>query len=168
MSQWGKITLWDAAADGNLELVKKRLENSWTKINAQDAQGRTAISEAAKWGHLEVVKFLHSQGADLSIRDNGGCLPIHYAAFNGHDNVVDYILSQGKQFLNVQDGEGNTPLHRAAGRGHVSTVKLLLSHGANPKIKNHQGSDVYTSCQNVAVREVLEDKAYISPTKYES
>jgi ankyrin repeat protein len=51
--------------------------------------------------------------------------------------------------------EGNTPLHRAAGRGHVSTVKLLLSRGANPKIKNHQGHDVYTVCQNVAVREVL-------------
>jgi ankyrin repeat protein len=44
------------------------------------------LVEAARWGHLEVVKFLHSQGADLSIRDNGGCLPIHYAAFNGNLN----------------------------------------------------------------------------------
>eukprot|EP00029_Vermamoeba_vermiformis_P003176 TRINITY_DN13551_c0_g1_i1.p1 TRINITY_DN13551_c0_g1~~TRINITY_DN13551_c0_g1_i1.p1 ORF type:complete len:167 (-),score=52.34 TRINITY_DN13551_c0_g1_i1:61-561(-) len=166
MSQWGKITLWDAAADGNLDLVKKRLDNTWTQINAQDVQGKTAVGEAAKWGHLEVVKFMKEKGADLELADTAGSRPLHLAAFNGKDDVVSWLIHDAKCDINARDADGNTPLIKAASRGHISTVKLLLQSGADKKIKNNMNNDVYICCQSPAVREVLDDAKYVSPTQY--
>jgi ankyrin repeat protein len=74
-----------------------------TKINAQDAQGKTALHEASRWGHLEVVcvgvacvpsvaiflrvkhltlavvqvKFLISKGADPTLKTTEGTTILH-------------------------------------------------------------------------------------------
>jgi len=93
-TQWGKITLWDAAADGNLELCKQRLSSSWTKVNAQDAQGKTALHEATRYGHIEVVKFLISKGGDPKVTTVDGTTALQLAAQNGHDSLVKYLVTR--------------------------------------------------------------------------
>ena len=57
-SSWGKISLWDAAADGDLEKIKSRLGSSWTNVNAKDQFGNTAMHEAARWGHDDIINYL--------------------------------------------------------------------------------------------------------------
>jgi len=76
-------TLHFAARDGNVELVDEILEgkNGHVKvsINTQNASGQTAMHLAAKWGRLEVIKFLIEAGADLEIVDRKGRAPMHEA-----------------------------------------------------------------------------------------
>jgi ankyrin repeat protein len=47
--------------------------------SAKDFRGQTALHEAAREGHLEVVKILVSAMTHLEIADKSGKLPIHYA-----------------------------------------------------------------------------------------
>jgi ankyrin repeat protein len=54
-SPWGRISIWDAAADGNLEKVKDKLDTGMNLVDGQDANGKTPLMEAARWGHLTVV-----------------------------------------------------------------------------------------------------------------
>jgi len=166
MSQWGKITLWDAAADGNIELVKTRLANTWSKINSQDPQGKTALMEASRWGHLVVVQFLFENGADATIPNKDGSTALHVAAQNGHDSVVDYLVKTAKVNMNAQDNQLDTPLGLAAGARKVSTVSLLLSLGADRKIKNRNQRSPADLAGNPDVAALFKEDAHPSHTKY--
>ena len=57
--QFGGITLHDACADGDVEKARKRLENTMTQVNKKDVHtGETALVEAARWGHTNVITLL--------------------------------------------------------------------------------------------------------------
>ena len=42
-SPWGRITIWDAAADGDLEKVIQRLESNNYHLDGQDSNGKTGL-----------------------------------------------------------------------------------------------------------------------------
>src|SRR3989338_5294299 len=113
MAVWGKITLWDAAADGKVDLVKTRLQQSWTNVNAIDHNGDTAIGLAAKWGHPDVVSVLLESGADATIANACGQTPLHLAADMGQLECVKVLVGAGVD-INFQDLAGFTPLHNAS------------------------------------------------------
>ena len=48
-------------------------------------------------GHLDVTKYLISQGANLIRGDNVGRTALRSAAFHGHLNVTKYLISQGAE-----------------------------------------------------------------------
>ncbi|KAG9193260.1 hypothetical protein G6011_03295 [Alternaria panax] len=71
---------------------------------------------------------------------------LHYAAANGHNDVIKLILSTSAEkpepaFLNAINEAGNTPLHWAALNGHLESVKLLIHAGADVTIINRAGHD---------------------------
>ncbi|CAI9628451.1 ankyrin repeat containing protein yar1 [Alternaria burnsii] len=71
---------------------------------------------------------------------------LHYAAANGHNDVIKLLFSTGAEkpeptFLNAVNEAGNTPLHWAALNGHLESVKLLIHAGADVTIINQAGHD---------------------------
>lgn len=88
-----------AARDGNVERVQEIVEgrNGQVKvsINTQNAIGQTPIHLAAKWGRLNVIKFLIEAGADLEITDRKGRTPLHEA----DDSIVQTHLMRHSQKL---------------------------------------------------------------------
>ena len=63
---------------------------------------------------------------------------LHYAARNGHLNVVGALIGSGAD-VNIQDKDGNTPLHTAVLEGDNSKALNLLKKGARTDIKNNDG-----------------------------
>jgi len=164
-TQWGKATLWDASADGDLEMCKLRMKSSLTKVNAQDAQGKTALHEAARWGHRHVVEYLLEQGAQLDLATAEGSTPLHLAARFGQDDVVQYLVEKGA-VVNVQDNDKDTPLMLASGAGKVSTVRLLLGLGADLTLRNAIGRTAQDLAKDTATAEIFTEGKYQSPTHY--
>eukprot|EP00168_Porphyra_purpurea_P004808 TRINITY_DN15825_c0_g1_i1.p2 TRINITY_DN15825_c0_g1~~TRINITY_DN15825_c0_g1_i1.p2 ORF type:complete len:169 (-),score=28.23 TRINITY_DN15825_c0_g1_i1:32-538(-) len=164
-SPWGRITLWDAAADGDLDKVKQKLENSLAAYDGQDSNGKTPLMEAARWNHLHVVKYLRSLGADLSLGTSEGSTAMHIAAEGGHNDVLSYLLDEGAD-VNAQDVAGDTPLMSAAGRGHASAVALLLGRGADLSMRNRNGKTAKELAPNSEVMAALQPQQYKSPTQY--
>ena len=85
------------------------------------------LSGAAKNGHIDVVKYLVSHGADI----NGGNyhdLPLSDAAENGHIDVVQYLVSHG---ADVGASLKQRLLYLAAENGYIDFVKYLVSRGAD-------------------------------------
>ncbi|CAE7186556.1 hypothetical protein HRS9139_07307 [Pyrenophora teres f. teres] len=71
---------------------------------------------------------------------------LHYAAANGHTDVIKLIFSTSAdkpapEFLNAVNEAGNTPLHWAALNGHLESVKMLVHSGADVTIINRAGHD---------------------------
>jgi uncharacterized protein len=106
-----------------------------TNLESEDRAGENAMMMAALNGDVELVKLLISKDAEVNKK---GWAPLHYAATNGHDDVVKVLLDNSA-YVDAGSPNGTTPLMMAARGGHVSTVKLLLDNGADLNVKNQLG-----------------------------
>ncbi|XP_021082337.1 ankyrin repeat and KH domain-containing protein 1 isoform X4 [Mesocricetus auratus] len=90
----------------------------------------TPLMEASQEGHLELVKYLLTAGANVHATTATGDTALTYACENGHTDVADVLLQAGAHLEHESEG-GRTPLMKAARAGHLCTVQFLISKGAN-------------------------------------
>jgi len=91
----------------------------------------SALLSASSEGNLELVQKLVAHGANLECRMlDIGVGPLDRAAYNGHYDVVAYLLSKGAN-VNQTSTDGRTALWNAAQNGHLEIVQLLARHGGN-------------------------------------
>lgn len=74
--------IWHAAQYGDLERVRKLINDSWD-ADTRDSAGYTALHYAARNGHMDVCKFLIDQGADINAVTRGGVTALCRAASTG-------------------------------------------------------------------------------------
>jgi ankyrin repeat protein len=65
------------------------------KIDPTDENGRTPLSWASQGGLVVAADWLLKEGSDPNHLDNDGWGPLHYAAADGHAEVVRALLSSG-------------------------------------------------------------------------
>ena len=99
-----------------------------------DEDNDTALMKAAGQGHIEIVRFLVEQGADLDIRNRQEQNALMFAAAGGHLAVVVFLIDSGADvspvgFLYSYEYGPFTPLMWAAYNGHLDVVNLLLDYG---------------------------------------
>lgn len=75
-------------------------------------------------------------------------LPIHYAAWGGHEKAVRELVVRGAD-VNGRDADRKTPLHYAVLGGHAQTVEALCDHGA---LVNAADKDGQTPLHKAAVQ----------------
>jgi ankyrin repeat protein len=113
-----------ASAEGDLATVNSMIRRG-AKINQVHPDKTTALLEAAKAGHQDVVRVLLQHKAWPEFKDASGSTALSYAAERGHAGVV-YELIQARADAETYDGQGLTPLIKAARNGRVEVVRLLI------------------------------------------
>ncbi|MGF6937192.1 ankyrin repeat protein [Paraburkholderia sp. UCT70] len=124
-----------AAREKSDKVAAALLANPKTDIEIQDKAGENALMMASLVGDLNFVNLLIAKDAEVNKK---GWAPLHYAAANGHDDIVKVLLDHSA-YVDAGSPNGTTPLMMAARGGHVSTVKLLLDNGADLSVKNQIG-----------------------------
>jgi ankyrin repeat protein len=120
--------LFIATYNNHVSLVSYLLQH--TDVNQANNHGVTPLLIAAQKGHLEVVKYLVTQGqAAVNQATNDGATPLLIAAQKGHLEVVKYLVAQGKADVNQAYEDSATPLFVAAQEGHLEVVKYLVAQG---------------------------------------
>jgi ankyrin repeat protein len=140
-----------ACTGGDIEKVRTLLADdpSLTKAThpKQPHAGWTALHEAAKRGHLEIVRLLLQHGAEPNAREAGdNTYPLHWAAAHGHIDIVRALLEVGGDVHGFGDvhmlgvigwatlyhAPGDDAAHMPASRQDL--VRLLLERGAHHHI----------------------------------
>jgi hypothetical protein len=92
-------------------------------------RGQPAICLAASGGHVEVVRLLIAEGADINAKASLDETALHKAADHGHKEVVELLLAAGAD-INAKDKDGRTPLQLGAMSGNPEVAAILRAHAA--------------------------------------
>ena len=87
MKDYSTTSFHQAARDGNCAIIEEKISNEFTgkrkkrisALNELDGNRMSPLHYAAKYGHHLAAKMLVQYGADVFIRGDDGCLPIHLA-----------------------------------------------------------------------------------------
>ena len=83
---------------GDLEEVKRLVQEGVQPHRAMDYAGIPALTAAARKGHLEVIHVLMAHGGDVNQRDRFGTTPLHAAASANQSEVIEVLCVSGKLF----------------------------------------------------------------------
>ncbi len=119
----------DAASKGNIAEIERLLKRG-ADVNAQQADGATALQWAAYRGDAKMVERLLKAGAKPGLANRNGATPLWLAAARGDAAVIQALL-KGSADANEPLPLGRRPLMMAARAGNVDAVRALLEHGAD-------------------------------------
>ncbi len=120
-----------AAAENKYVTVKILIRDfGIDDVNAQDADGRTALHHAAVNGHWEILSLLSAQGTkfvDVSVTDKDGKTAFDLAKNQRtRDAITAYVQKHTEYFI------------KAARDGNLDLVKALLAAGVDVNVQ-HRG-----------------------------
>ncbi len=134
--QDNKTPLHWAAEKGHKEVVEALLDKG-ANVDAEDENGDTPLDlattqdirtllqntdellKAAGRGDIDTVNDLINQGASVNATDQDGKTPLHCAAKNSHEEVVEALLGKDGIDVNLADKNKDTPLHSVLKKGNI-------------------------------------------------
>ncbi|KAK6767104.1 hypothetical protein RB195_026495 [Necator americanus] len=135
-------------------LLARRKEMS---ISARNRDGLSAIHLAAIANNLPVLKlFAEEMGKNVEVFDNENRTPLHYAAEQGHYEIVQLLLACGARSTTIDKWDAS-PAHYAA-QFSVSCLDLILAKNNYVEIKDRENRSclMWAVCAgNVEVIEYL-------------
>ena len=136
-----ELSVFEAAAFGRLERLRKILAEDPAQTHAFSDDGFTALHLAIFGGQEESVRVLLERGADpnaLSTADIAKVPPLGTAAFVRSPQLARVLLDSGADPNGRGEG-GFTALHSAAQNEDEELARLLLERGADPSLAADDG-----------------------------
>ncbi|XP_063235867.1 protein phosphatase 1 regulatory subunit 16A [Bacillus rossius redtenbacheri] len=160
----GLTALHQCCIDDNEEMMKLLVDYG-ANVNAEDSEKWTPLHAAATCGHLHLVRYLISRGANLLAVNADGNMPYDICE---EEAALDYIegemarrgvtqelidetrastesqmlrdlqqLAALGMDLETPDHQGATPLHIAAANGYLRVVEFLLDQSVLTNVKDN-------------------------------
>lgn len=148
-----KTPLMIAAENGDPERLRTVLTAAGDPdIDQSTPFGLTALSYAAKNGHLEAVQLLMNAGAKLIARGEVTTLQV---GLLGGVEIIEALLAGGSD-VNCCNRYGETALMTASALGKLEIVNELLKRGADPHIRDKLSGTAIDRARRYQHPEVLE------------
>jgi ankyrin repeat protein len=148
----------EATWKGDLEKIKKLLDQNPELVNAQDESGLTPLHYAVNYGYenqIQIINLLLEKGADVNIKTLDGRTPLHNAAEAANKNVVELLISKGAK-VNVKNDSDCTPFFYAVVRGHKEIINLLLANGAEIDVKDRKAKIMLHSAASNGIKNLVD------------
>lgn len=114
-----------AAIEGDKEKVKQLLKG--VSPNYQGSAYGFALLYASGNGHLEIVKLLIEDGANVNLQNGFDSTALHAAASRGYDEIVLLLLEKGAN-VSLKDATGENAHQMAVRHGKLTTAALIAKY----------------------------------------
>ncbi|GFU58469.1 ankyrin-3 [Trichonephila clavipes] len=122
-------------SEGNIEEVKECIKKG-ADIHGKDRNLWTVLHFAAKGPSIECIKFSSTVIPDGDARDINGQTALHIATIFKKRDIIEYLITEVKMFVDTKDAFGKTPLHIASENGWTEGVQTLLKYKASITLKD--------------------------------
>jgi len=112
----------------------------WPPPNWPPPRRWTPLHFACQKGHVDTVRLLLEQCADVNRATESGATPLYIACSKGHVDVARLLLDNGAD-ANRPTEDGRTPLLIAGQKGHVDIVRLLLENSEDESDEEESDTD---------------------------
>lgn len=137
-----------AAAEGQLEIIRWLIEEQKVDIDASNPEGYTMLFLALKKQHVTLANYLLEKNANVNIMDHRRRTPLHVViagARKGFERLLMPVLEK-TQDVNIVNKDGITPLEWALRIGRLDIIAMLKEKGA---ILFPEGVDAYWVKENI-------------------
>eukprot|EP00818_Percolomonas_sp_WS_P003419 CAMPEP_0117445124 /NCGR_PEP_ID=MMETSP0759-20121206/5622_1 /TAXON_ID=63605 /ORGANISM="Percolomonas cosmopolitus, Strain WS" /LENGTH=782 /DNA_ID=CAMNT_0005237267 /DNA_START=195 /DNA_END=2540 /DNA_ORIENTATION=- len=148
-NNYGNLPLHRAASVDAFEIIKylvefvqKEQRKRDSSHNGDHSEAPTTYPNVIEMPNNEKQRILCRSGqvfgggmkADLEARDENHVTPLHIAAMNAHEEIVD-ILLRNHANVDCRDCSNESPLMKASYKGFLNVVKQLTTFKANLDLK---------------------------------
>ena len=119
-----------------------------------DVHGNSALFEAVKNNHEDVVEVLLERGAELSMSGSLAATTLCQAVDDGDILMLKRLLV-AKIHVNASDYDKRTAVHIAASEGNVAALKLLVEAGADLSLEDRWGNTAKSEAEKAKSARVL-------------
>ncbi len=140
-----ELNIFEAAATGQTERVRKLLKKDPDLVNAFAPDGFYPLGLAIFFGHTECATLLLTSGADVNMaaKNDLKVMPLHAAAAAKQLDAARMLIKRGAE-VNAAHQAGYTALHAVASTGQLEFAELLLVSGADVNAKTDAGKTALT------------------------
>ena len=119
---------WQGSKDdqGLEQIIRYLVEEAKCDVDGSGGTCGCVVSTACLRSPTGTAKYLINHGAQLTIQDTMGRLPVHYASLRTLDHLT--TLLGDLAVPPTKDKLGSTALHYAVTSGQVDVVQYVLSH----------------------------------------
>lgn len=136
-------TLHLASLVGDVDFVELLLEKG-ASLDSRDPNGRTALHFACMGGHLELVHlFVGKLGADTTIQDSYGCIPLHWLIMFSDAEIEEMggLLANPRN-IDATSSRYDLPTHNLALTGSPLHWAVVSRNREATRTLLHFGADI--------------------------
>jgi len=130
--------LWLAIDHGDLFIAQKLIDKG-ARVDHK-SKGETAIFQSVRTGQLNMLAILIKNGANPSLANEEGLIPLQVAVAEQKINMAKILLNRSRQpyeDANWKNAIGEPLLVQAVENDDYEMVRLLLTHGAQTNYADH-------------------------------
>lgn len=158
----GATALIMSCRNGHYEVVEFLVESCGTSLEqsglvnfeGENIEGAPPLWCASAAGHLKIVKYLVSKGANVNSTTKSNSTALRAACFDGHIEIVRYLVENNAD-IEIANRHGHTCLMIACYKGHLAISKYLISRGADLNRKSVKGNTALHDCAECGSLEIM-------------
>ena len=145
-----------ACRQGDIEDARECLVRG-ANPNYRDETGSTALIEAAREGHLDIMELLLEHDVDVNVQEDIGQYTAIMAAADFGNKQIVQLLIENKADLSMKNVNEETALMRASRQGHTEIVQLILkeTNGNQINMKNKHDETSLTKAAREGRKDVV-------------
>lgn len=145
--------------EGSLEKVKAAIEKG-ASVNYETESGTFALNTAASFGHVDIIEYLLSIGANINSIDKEKFTPLGRAIVSENYKAAEFLMSKGANTLGdrgIKIEKLNMVLWKACTeRGSLQEARMAIDAGADVNTRNSEQSSPLISAASWGHANIVE------------
>jgi ankyrin repeat protein len=174
----GATSLIMACRNGHLDVVIYLIDQCGAHLEqtgsvnfeGENIEGAPPLWCASAAGHLKIVKYLVSEGANVNSTTKSNSTALRAACFDGHLEIVKFLVENNAD-IEIANRHGHTCLMIACYKGHLAIAKYLINKGADLNRKSVKGNTALHDCAECGSLDImkllLSHNAIMAPDAYQ-